>query len=290
MIKASLESLHPINDNSFLIRSFNEKAFSAPYHFHPEYELTLILKGEGKRFVGSNMSAYTEDDLVLLGSNLPHCWKSENVKKNKLNASSVVIQFTHDFMGTDFFSKPEMANMRKLLERSRYGISFLKEAAIETKEFLTELDNEKKPFEKLIFFLEILQRLSVTRQYQLLNKQQQAFTDAPSEQKRINDVMAYIVENYRQQILLEKAAVIAKMTPTAFCKYFKRMTSKTFIETVLDYRVNYAMQQLVHTDKPIADISYESGFGDVSHFYKKFKIKKNISPLNYRKSFNNEVA
>lgn len=58
MLKAFVESLHSNNCSSFLVRSFHEKAFSAPYHFHPDLKLTLILRGEGKRFVGSNMSAY----------------------------------------------------------------------------------------------------------------------------------------------------------------------------------------------------------------------------------------
>jgi AraC-like DNA-binding protein len=57
------------------------------------------------------------------------------------------------------------------------------------------------------------------------------------------------------------------------------------METIIEYRLNYAIQQLVQTDKPISDISFESGFGDVSHFYKMFKSKMNISPLNYRKKF-----
>ena len=290
MIKASFESLHPVSGNSFLIRSFNEKAFSAPYHFHPEYELTLILKGEGKRYVGSDLAVYGAGDLVLLGANLPHCWKSENIKRGKVNASSLVIQFTHDFLGADFFSKPEMANIRRLFERSRYGIQFLNDTAIETKESLSLVDQEEKPFKKLISFLEVLQRLAVSKQYQLLDKQQNRFVHSSSEQKRINEVMAYIVDNFRKGINLDEAAHVVRMTPTAFCKYFKRMTRKTFMETVMDYRINFATQQLVDSDKPVSDIGFESGFGDISHFYKTFKNKKKLSPLNYRKRFMNEVG
>ena len=96
---------------------------------------------------------------------------------------------------------------------------------------------------------------------------------------------AYLVENFRQQVSLNVAAGIANMTPNAFCKYFKKITRKTFMETIIEYRLNYATQQLVQTDKPISEISYDSGFGDVSHFYKMFKLKMHLSPLNYRKKF-----
>jgi AraC-like DNA-binding protein len=174
--------------------------------------------------------------------------------------------------------------------RSRYGIHFLHKTTDTLRESLALLFDEEIPLKKLLIFLDILYQLSVSKNYTLLDKKQQPFTEAPNEQKRINDVLAYIVENFREEIILEQAAAIAKMTPTSFCKFFKRMTRKTFIEAVMDYRINYATQQLVNTDKPISDIGFESGFGDISHFHKKFKLKKNISPLNYRKNFTKEIS
>jgi AraC-like DNA-binding protein len=109
-----------------------------------------------------------------------------------------------------------------------------------------------------------------------------------AEQERINPVFAYLVEHFTGHVSLDAAASIAHMTPNAFCKYFKKITRKTFMETVIEYRLNYATQQLIQTDKPISDISFESGFGDVSHFYKMFKTKMHQSPLNYRKNFMRE--
>jgi len=110
-------------------------------------------------------------------------------------------------------------------------------------------------------------------------------TSSVSQQERINPVFAYLVENFRQSVSLYKAASVANMTPNAFCKYFKKITRKTFMETIIEYRLNYATQQLIQSDKPISEIAFESGFGDVSHFYKMFKVKMGLSPLNYRKKF-----
>ena len=77
MIKASYEVLQPASGHSFLILRFGKLAFDAPYHFHEEFELTYILHGKGKRYVGSHMEDFSSGDLVLLGPNLPHCWKLE---------------------------------------------------------------------------------------------------------------------------------------------------------------------------------------------------------------------
>jgi AraC-like DNA-binding protein len=287
MSKASVEILAPSKRESFLITRFDKKGFLAPFHFHPEYELTCILEGKGKRFVGNNMSGFQNNELVFIGSNLPHCWKLTPSKNTK--ASSIVIQFNYRFLGSGFFEKPEIANIQKLLKRSERGIEFrgkMKEAANET---MLQLLEEKNGFKKLILLLEILNKLSVSKEYILLNKNGSVSEQSENNRERINKVLAYIVDNFHNEISLNKAAEIIGMTPNAFCKYFKKITRKTFMETVINYRINFATQQLIETDKTIADVCFESGFGDISHFYKMFTSRMEISPLNYRKQFLQET-
>src|SRR5436309_823472 len=108
MIKASYEILQPASSNqSFLFRKFDSSAFDAPYHFHEEYELTYILRGDGKRYIGSHMEDFIAGDLVLLGPNLPHCWKLDH-NKDQRDAGAIVIQFNAAFLGNHFFDKTEM--------------------------------------------------------------------------------------------------------------------------------------------------------------------------------------
>src|SRR5882757_7740820 len=118
MIKASYEILQPANGQSFLFRRFDSFAFDAPYHFHAEYELTYILEGSGKRYVGSHMQNFTAGDLVLLGPNLPHCWKLELEKDVQNNSSAIVIQFDGSFLGDDFFNKNELQHIKRLFQKS----------------------------------------------------------------------------------------------------------------------------------------------------------------------------
>ena len=287
MSKASVEILAPAKRESFLIRQFDKKGFLAPFHFHPEYELTYILEGKGKRFVGNNMSGFQSNDLVFIGSNLPHCWKLAPSKNTK--GSSIVIQFTHSFLGTTFFEKPEIANIQKLLKRSEGGIEFRGKIKQQVRENMLQALDEKNNFKKLIILLEVLNRLAVSKEHILLNKNSSVSEQSASNRERISKVFAYIVENFHNQISLNEAAQIIGMTPNAFCKYFKKITRKTFMETVINYRINFATQQLIETDKTIADVCFESGFGDISHFYKMFTSRMEISPLNYRKQFLQET-
>ncbi|QEM13014.1 AraC family transcriptional regulator [Mucilaginibacter rubeus] len=290
MIKASYEILQPTNTQSFLIRKFDKLAFDAPYHFHEEYELTCIISGSGKRYVGSHMEDFASGDLVLLGPNLPHCWKLEHNEVVLREASAVVIQFNDAFLGEEFFNKFELQLIKKLFQQSGCGVSFYGETGVEVKKLLLNLVNEKSNFRMLIGLLEILHRMASSDEYVLLDQHRIIGERTNTERERINPVFAYLVENFRKHVSLDKAASIANMTPNAFCKYFKKVTRKTFMETIIEYRLNYAIQQLVQTDKPISEISFESGFGDVSHFYKMFKAKMNLSPLNYRKRFMRNLA
>lgn len=287
MSKASYEVLPPSKRKSFLIRKFDQKGFAAPFHFHPEYELTCIIEGKGKRFVGNNMAGFENNDLAFIGSNLPHCWKLTSAKKSK--ADSVVIQFTHDFLGVHFFATPEMSNIQKLLKKSAGGIQFRGKVKGIIKEHMLSILNEKNNFKKLITLLEILNKLAASKEYILLDEKNTVSEQSAYNRERISKVFAYIVDNFRDTISLDEASQTVNMTPNAFCKYFKKVTRKTFMETVIDFRVNFATQQLIETDKTIADICFESGFRDMSHFYKMFTSRTEVSPLNYRKQFLQEI-
>lgn len=288
MSKASFEIITSSKKESFLIRKFDKKGFTAPFHFHPEYELTFITEGNGKRFVGNNMAGFQNNDLVFIGSNLPHCWKINPAKNTK--AGSIVIQFTYDFLGKEFFNLPELSQIQKLLIKSESGIEFRGKIKEQVRESMLSVFNEKNNFKKVIILLEILNKLSISKENILLNKKNNSSIQSDNNRERINKVLAYIVDHFRDEISLNEASQIIGITPNAFCKYFKKLTRKTFMETVIDYRINFATQQIIETDKSIADICFESGFHDMSHFYKMFTSRMEISPLNYRKQFLREIS
>lgn len=289
MLKASYEVLQHSPARSFLLKVFGELAFTAPYHYHPEFELTLILEGRGKRYTGSHMADFKAGDLVLLGSDLPHCWKLEGGQGEKAIAHTIVIQFAPDFLGKDFFSRAEMAPIDKLLQKSGCGIQFRGTTQEIVRERMVALAEENNDFQRLVGFLGILQELALSKDIVVLEPQRVAAELAPLDRERTYPIFAYLVENFRGDISLDRAAAIAGMTPNAFCRYFKKITRKTFMETVIEYRLNHATQQLIQTDKPISAICFDSGFGDVSHFYKMFRARTQLSPLNYRRKFMHET-
>jgi AraC-like DNA-binding protein/quercetin dioxygenase-like cupin family protein len=284
-MKAAFESVYHLPASSFTVRKFEEEQFSAPYHYHPEFELTYIVKGQGKRYIGSRVDDYRAGDLVLLGENLPHCWKTDNIQPNEINAVSIVIHFRKDFLGEAFFTLPELRAVSKLLELAMNGLVFKGPVVAEVQQGMQSMLYEQNGLKRIALFLHVLSCLTLNNEYTVLEKQNLYEHIALVEREKINKVTAFVVEHFREPIHVEQAAAIVHMTPHAFCKYFKRITRKTFIGMVIDYRIDHAAQQLVHSDLSITQIAFDSGFSDLSNFYRTFRAKKKFTPLSYRKSF-----
>lgn len=285
MIKAQFEAITRNDRASFLVNTFALEKFTAPYHFHPEYELTWITEGTGTRFVGKSMQEYGPGDLVFLGAGLPHCWKSEDIVRGELRSHSVLVQFENAFLGPEFFAKPELESIEGLLHRSASGIRFLGNTMTEVTARMKALSFEESRFKRMLGLLEILDILANSGDYLLLDSDGITAGSVPGERERVNTSLGYIVDNFRDKIVLDEVAAAVNMSVGAFCKYFRRATGKTFIETVTDYRVHFATKQLLATDKSMTEIAFDSGFGDVSHFFRVFRRRLKTSPLQYRKKF-----
>ncbi|MGH2643324.1 MAG: cupin domain-containing protein, partial [Chitinophagaceae bacterium] len=194
MLKPAFEAVQAYQSSSFLLRTFQKEAFQAPYHFHPEFELTLITGGTGKRYVGNRMEDFTIGDLVFLGANLPHCWKLTTQNKNDYNTkspkssidpSAIVIQFTDDFLGKDFLKKPELRTIGRLLQLSKNGLQFAGKTRINTEQKIKLLTTRKSSFEKMIGLLQILEQLSLSGEYRLLSPQNIVTATTHADQQRI---------------------------------------------------------------------------------------------------------
>ena len=75
---------------------------------------------------------------------------------------------------------------------------------------------------------------------------------------------------------------LVSMTVPAFCRFFKKTTSKTFTKLVNEYRVVHATKLLSESNISITDICFECGFNNFSHFNKLFKEFTGKSASKYR--------
>lgn len=278
-MKPVLESIKPNFGSSFAVRKFFKQNEKKPtWHYHSEYELVYIANGSGKRHIGQHISYYRNGDLLLIGPNVPHLTFANQAGQEQ---REIVVQMKADFMGGDFFNSPEMAAIRQLLLKSKGGIVFpakTKKHIGERLEYLVQLPQ----FSKLLCLLDILQELAQTEDYHLLNAEGLTVEVNVQERERMLTIHEYVQNHYEETITLDDISQEVHMTVPAFCRYFKKMTNTTFTKFVNDYRISQACKLLVEGNAPVAEIAYEVGFNNLSHFNKMFKEIIGKNPSEYR--------
>ncbi|WMI68845.1 AraC family transcriptional regulator [Mangrovimonas sp. YM274] len=279
-IKPTYEKVSPSFGNSILVSQHTEAVTNnnGKWHFHPEIELVYVNKGQGKRHIGNHLSYFNNSQLILLGSNLPHYGFTDRLTSK---GSETIIHFMPDFLGDLFFQKPEMAAIGQLLERAKSGILFKPE----TKRIVgpkIESLIEYEGFNRIMKLLEILNDLGLSKDYTLLNVDGFAFETEPKDSDKLNVIFKYINNHFMAPIPLEDIADRVSMTVPAFCRYLKKATGKTFTRLVNEYRVVHATKLLNESQLSIADICFESGFNNFSHFNKTFKEITGKSASKYR--------
>jgi AraC-like DNA-binding protein len=289
MLKAIFEPVRTQHHNSFSINVLQKEALSALNHYHPEFELAFISKGTGKRYIGDYVGCFSKGDLVFLGPNLSHCWKFDDYADDEME-EVIVINFTRDFLGDDFFCKPELFEISRLLERGVNGIIYHPSVIQNVTDELSQLVNEESSFKRLHLFLDILHQIAVARNYTLVDQLCYVPISGTSDQERISKVFSYIRDNYKTNVCLDEAAQLACMSPNSFCKFFKKATHKTFVEVVVEYRLQYAITQLLHTSKSVTQICFDCGFNDIIYFNRMFKLKMHLSPLQYKKKYQKTLS
>lgn len=261
--------------DSFLAYHLEVSAFEFKWHYHPEYELTLITHGKGKRVVGDNTESFVTGDLVLLGPGLPHTWSSD--VPNQTIASAVVVQFSEEFI-QNFLHLNGFDKISKLLELSARGLFFHKTKDVAMLEKIPTANG----VERVTMLLNFLQTLTDHEFVKLSSEYFHAVKGEETE-NRINKVCAFVQQNSSTTIVLEHVAELINLSPSAFCKFFKRSTGKTFSEYVNDIRIGNACQLLTESDKAISWVAYETGFESLTYFNRVFLKKKAVTPRGFRR-------
>ena len=283
LLEKSIESLN----QSFLVKKLHEPFFDPNWHFHPHYQLFTVIKGTGTRFIGDDIRHFEEGDTVFLGPNMPHLWRSDRnyfEKESQLQTEGIVVYFKEDFLGNDFFEKPEMFDIKSFLKNSERGLDL-------TGTLGTEMVNDLKEllgltgFEGISKLLNILHKLSVTNDYQYISSSNYTNTHKISETERMRIVHEYVLKHFKENINLSTVASLSNMTEAAFCRYFKSRTNKTFSDFVKEIRIGNACKILQDENKSISQTCYESGYNTVSNFNNQFKSLKGVSPLQYQKLY-----
>jgi AraC-like DNA-binding protein len=280
-MKIQLESIAPASKSPFRLLHNPKLNHLFYWHFHPEFELVFIEGASAKRHVGNHISQYTDSDLVLIGSNIPHLNFDHGVKTSyRKEVLHIKPSFKEEFVS----QFPELRSLERLLELSKYGLAFSGSTKAEIGGILKEL-HLLDPFEFFMQSLNILKKLALSKEFELLHTKPYVNRYRNKEQNRIRKIYALVDEQYQSKITITEVASICNLTKPAFCRYFKKATGNTFIGFLNQYRISQA-KRLLLMGRNISETCFECGFESLSYFNRTFKKVTNENPSSFLKRKN----
>ena len=227
---------------SFHIQDNKDQVQYNQIHYHPEYQISLIVKGQGISSIGNCLEPFSPGDLFFIGPNVPHVFKNDFREEASINTKSHIISifFKDASFGHNFFSLPELAALKNFLATSSRGLKLSNNFTTESFQSIFDL-NRSSGTHRLIKLLDLLNNLSLNKNWRYLSSIGYAYPYKKEFYSSMNRIFKYISENFDRPIALEDAAGVANLSKYAFCRYFKKMTAKSFITYLNEYRVGVGL-------------------------------------------------
>jgi len=279
-MKIQLETINPASKSPFRLLHDPKLNHLFYWHFHPEFELVYIERASATRHVGDHISQFSDSDLVLIGSNIPHLNFDYGVTTTyRKEVLHIKPSFKEDFVG----QFPELQPLERLLELSKYGLAFTGATQVEVGVLLKEL-HLLSPFDFFMQSLRILKLLAQSTEFELLHTQPYINRYSKKEQNRIREIYALVDEQYQNRITVDDVAALCNLTKPAFCRYFKKATGNTFISFLNQYRISQA-KRLLMTGKNISETCFACGFESLSYFNRTFKKVTKENPSVFKRRY-----
>ncbi len=286
-MKSALQKSPIPKNHAFLVRYLKERYFDPNWHFHAEYQIFMVLKGEGTRFIGDHVAPFKPGNITFTGPDLPHLWRSDqemHLGKEEEHCEGIVVYFNEKLLGKSLLQTEEAIRIRQLFKKSLRGLDVTgrtRETVHKTIAGLPELNG----FDGVLELLKILNMLSNTNDLKSLASPGYTNSLKEGDTERMNKVYAYVMQNFRRRITVSELAELTSMTPTSFSRYFKVHANKTFSEFVSEIRIGNACKLLIERKINASQACYASGFQTLSNFNKQFKTITKRTPMAYKKEY-----
>lgn len=276
------ETVIPACGTSFVTADEIGPVVDCVFHVHPEIEITYVDASFGVRFIGDNIGEFHPDDLVMIGSMLPHhYYNAERDSRGDSWSRLKVIKIRENFAGRELFNLDEFAPIRRMLDAAAAGISFSTRTAQAQRELIGQIFTAEGP-SRVILLLDLLANLAASDYTQL--SIHRARPERAPQSERMDRALAFIHSRLdgNRPLNLTETAKVACMTPEAFSRYFRLHARKRFIDYVNELRIGRACGLLASTDRTIMDIAFAVGFRNLSNFNRHFVRLKHTTPRDYR--------
>lgn len=250
-----------------VVRDMNEGE-----HLHPYVELLYILEGEARAVIGEKEYLMRRDDVLLINSSVRHSVTS--VKEN------ILFRVAYDYRV-----------IADVIQNSG-GIFLCNSVADQEKSY----DELRMCLRELIYLEVLYSRKSESYKYSLLYKIldqiiENFMTEGTDrgigiseyqDDAKLQEIIRYVYQNFQEVVSLSALADQMYTSKSTLSRFFKKQTGIYFAEYVSQVRLNYAVNDLLYSEKNITKIAMDCGFSNISAFDKIFRENYRMSPSEYR--------
>lgn len=283
-MKPFFQKLEPPSNESLLFIDEEIPHFIVPWHYHPEIEILYVVKSTGTSYIGDGINNFSEGEISIIGENVPHWWKSDPYyvrNNNTLNTKALIIQFKKEVFGSNFIKLPEMRQIKNLIERSERGIQFMGKSREKFGNHMKRIFR-LSGIRRITELILLLDGMASSSEFKYLTSVGYSKIMNTYDFQRFNKVHEYVIRNFDKPIALDEIADHVNMSPTAFCRFFKKRSGKTFFSFLNEFRIGHACKLLLEKNIAISRVCYESGFNNMSHFNEQFKKFVHRTPTQYQ--------
>ncbi|MFT3932183.1 MAG: AraC family transcriptional regulator [Chitinophagaceae bacterium] len=276
--------------SSFTVRKDIGKQMINSWHYHPEIEFLFIKKSSGTWLIGDYIGHFRSGDVIMLGANLPHCFRHEQqyIGADDEKGETICIKFAPEIFGDSFLSLPEARPIKEILGKCVHGLK-LKGSLKERSGELIEQMSAANPGKKLAHLLYLLEDIAEYQEFTAFSSKGFTQMHEDVDKARIKMVYEYTLNHFNEKITIDKVASLLNMTRQSFCRYFKSKTNKSYVNFLIEVRIGAACRMLVEDEKNVTEISYECGYNNISHFNHQFRSITNKRPLQYKRDYLEKV-
>lgn len=241
-------------------------------HVQPTWELSYVIRGTGIRFMGSQQEPFQMGEVVLVPPNLKHCWTFAGDDP----IECITLYFDPDVLSRLNSLFPEFETVTSRFLEYSEAICFKGSTLHRLQSSLKRIENENDT-ERIVSLLGIIVDIAQSSELKFVGRQR---TDT---EIKLEKIKIYIGCNYNHDICINSIAKYMGMNRSSLCTFFHQQTGQTIIEAINACKLSMASQLLSHKDLTIQQICFESGFNNLSYFFRFFKSTMGMTPNEYRK-------
>lgn len=231
-------------------------------HLHKELEIIYVEKGTSHLIVDNSSHTITDGDVFVCFPNQVHCYES---------------------------SSPGIYHLFTIVSDCCYGLKNILEDSMPSKNVL-KLSREDEIIKTLLAAVEFNGEFKETFQAGAINKvlalilQQISVTPRTKKTEgTLQNIINYCTLNFNRELTLDDMADELHLSKYHISHLLNKKLGISFNGYINILRTDNSCELLRKTDKSIARISEESGFGSIRTFNRVFNQIMNMTPFDYRK-------